>query len=198
MLRNWNLIIILLAILVAGCAAMGVPYTTDPKKKLSYAVMLYDEQQRPLPAERLIRESIDIFKSENNEKGLAQAYRVYGFFFRSAAIKSWHRYYKRNGFMEDGASFANRYDKSIEYFEKSEAIFKKHNIYDALTNVYLHKGFTYEFAKKNKEACEEYKKSIVSHQNDMKTNPGVSVTLPEGFNSYGEYIGKHMQRLGCT
>ncbi len=82
MLRNWNLIIILLAILVAGCAAMGVPYTTDPKKKLSYAVMLYDEQQRPLPAERLIRESIDIFKSENNEKGLAQAYRVYGFFFR--------------------------------------------------------------------------------------------------------------------
>jgi len=129
---------------------------------------------------------------------LAEAYRAYGFFFRSAAIKKWNKHYKSDGFLEEGATFENRYSKSIEYFEKAEQIYSEKNKYDALTNIYLNMGFTYEFAGENENACESYKKSMDSNQEHMKLNPNSSMTLPEGFNSYTEYVEGHLKRLKCN
>ena len=189
--------IVFIGIALAGCAAMGVPETSDPDKKVGHAYMLFDQQQRPLPAERLIREAITLYQEKNNALGLAEAYRAYGFFFRSSAIEKLHKHYELNGFMENEATYANRYDKSIEYFERSAAILEEHQKNDTLTNVHLNMGFTHELAKQPEKACAEYSKSIVSNQMHSKNNPNASLTLPQGFSSYEAYVNSIMERLKC-
>jgi len=47
----------LLSILV-GCAGVGVVASSDPLAKLNDAQELFQKQDRPLPAERLIREAL--------------------------------------------------------------------------------------------------------------------------------------------
>jgi len=187
----------LFVLILSGCAAIGVPHTNDPAKKIGYAYQLFDKQQRPLPAEKLIREAIDILKTQNNCYGLSEAYRAYGFFFRSAAVEKYHKHYKANGFMEPGATFDNRHEYSIKYFEKAGAIYLENNAYDKLTNIYLNMAFTYEFAKNNAKACEFYKKSLSSNKKYDELNPDSTMNLPEGFSSYGEYVRKHMERVKC-
>lgn len=194
--QHLTLITICIFILI-GCAAVGVPQTNDPAKKIGYAYQLFDKQQRPLPAEKLIREAIDIFKTQNNSYGLSEAYRAYGFFFRSAAVEKYQKHYKANGFMEPGATFENRYKYSIKYFEKAGAINLGNNEYDKLTNIYLNMAFTYEFAKNNLKACEYYKKSLSSNKKYEEENPDSTMNLPEGFSSYEEYVSKQMDRVNC-
>jgi len=195
-IKTSNLTLVI-SVVLSGCAAMGVPATSDPDKKIRYAYVLFDEQQRPLPAERLIREAIVLYLEKNNDLGLAEAYRAYGFFYRSAALEKWHKHYKANGFLEAGATYANRYEKSIAYFEKSAAILKKYNKNDSLTNIHLNMGFTYEFSNQLEKACDEYKKSIISNQRHMKENPGATLTLPKGFSSYEAYVNPFLERLKC-
>lgn len=183
---------------LSSCAAMLVPATSDPSKKIEYAYILFDEQQRPLPAEQLIKESVETYKQENNEMGLAEAYRAYGFFFRSSAVEKWRKHYESDGFLDKTATYSNRYDKSIEYFDQSARLFAKNNKYDKVTNVYLNMGFTYEFAGRNEKACERYKASLESNAKFAKDNPGASLTLPKGFSgTYEDYINGFLKRLEC-
>lgn len=177
---------------------MGVLESNDPKIKIRDAYELFDHEQRPLPAERLIQQAMAIYQSNHDDLGLADAYRAYGFFFRSAAVEKWHKAYEASAFIESGATFANRHDKSIEYFEKAAAIFEKHQKFDELTNVYLNLGFTYEFAKQPEKACAQYKKSVASNRLQMKEHPGVSTTLPQGFSSYEAYVNAILERLKCA
>lgn len=184
--------------ILSGCAAMLVPKTSNPDKKIAYSYMLFDEQGRPLPAEQLIKESIEAYKQENNEMGLAEAYRAYGFFFRSAAVEKWRKYYESNGFLDKSATYENRYDKSIQYFEDSARLFAKNNKFDKLTNVYLNMGFTYEFAGKAQKACEAYKASLETSRKFTKDNPNTSLTLLRGFTgTYEDYIDGFLKRLEC-
>jgi hypothetical protein len=57
-----------------------VPYTSDPERKLGWAKELYQNQNRPIPAERLIKEAIEIYQERGDQLGLAQAHRAYGVF----------------------------------------------------------------------------------------------------------------------
>jgi len=191
-----SFVVIILAI-VSGCAGIGVPVTDDPDKKLAIANQLYDQHKRPIPAEKLIREAIDIYTQENNEEGLAEAYRSYGFFFRSEAVRVKHNFYTSVGFVDKSATYEGRYDKSIEYFEKAEEIFEKQKRYDGLINIHLNKGFTYEIAGKNDDACASFRSSEISEQNYRKLNGGKSINLPPNYSSYSEYVSMHKKRLNC-
>jgi tetratricopeptide (TPR) repeat protein len=194
-----NLVIAVAAVaLLSSCSAMLVPATSDPGKKIENAYILFDEQQRPLPAEQLIKESVDTYKQENNEMGLAEAYRAYGFFFRSSAVEKWRKHYETDGFLDKTATYSNRYDKSIEYFDQSARLFAKNGKYDKVTNVYLKMGFTYEFAGRNEKACESYTASLDTNARFAKDNPGASLTLPKGFSgTYEDYINGFLKRLDC-
>jgi len=129
----------------AGCAAFGVPATSDSAGKLRDATALFDRQDRPLPAERLIREALEVYQRNGDQLGVAEAYRTYGFFFRARSVGGkWSKFYRDNGFLDRSATFDTRYMKSIEYFEMARAIFSAHQRFDALTNVDLNMGFTFE------------------------------------------------------
>src|SRR5439155_17074841 len=56
----------------AGCAAFGVPPTRDPATKLRTATWLFDRQDRPLPAERIIREALELYQKDGDQLGIAE------------------------------------------------------------------------------------------------------------------------------
>ena len=143
---NYRIFLYLLMTFTAGiCAAMGVPETNNPIEKLKWARELYDQQGRPLQAERLINEAIEICQVNSDNSCLSRAYRDYGFFFRS----KWEKYYKENGIYDKTATHGNRLLKSEEYFKKAISKFKETREYGAFAYTYLNLGYTCYFMGKH-------------------------------------------------
>lgn len=188
---------VLVMVVLSGCATMWTSSAGNPAKKIEEAYVHMDEL-RPLAAEPLIRESVEAYKRRGDEAGLAEAYRAYGFFFRSQAVEKWQQHYEAAGFQDKTATFKNRYDKSVENFEESARLMAKNSQYDKLTNVYANLGLTYEVAGRSDKACEAYRASLEANRRFTKDTPGVAVTLPQGFaGTYEEYINGFLERLGC-
>ncbi|MBI2307431.1 MAG: hypothetical protein HYU78_09020 [Rhodocyclales bacterium] len=176
---------------------MLVPETSDPAEKLAWATELIDKQNRPLPAEKLIAESIDIYNSRRDELGLAQAYRMYGLFYKSATVNQWQEYYKKNGFRDRTVTFENRLNKAIEYFDNSRDLLQKNGDVHTITNVYLQMAFTYELMDNKGAACAAYDSSLKSEQANSKSNPDLVTIVPREFKSFEHGISVFKSRLGC-
>lgn len=60
-------------VLLSGCGAALVPYTSDPNTKLknSYALL---STGRAIPAEKFAKEALETFENENNFEGMAEAH----------------------------------------------------------------------------------------------------------------------------
>ncbi len=197
MKNTWFLSAMLLSLYLGGCAAMLVPETNDPIEKINWAYELFNNQGRPLPAERLIREAIETCEKEDNDSCLGKAYVAYGFFFRSPSVEKHEKIYRENGFLEKAATFDNRLTKSKEKFERGIAYYLNTNEYDALTNAYLNLGFTYYFLNDKKGECQPYAKSLEYNKKNMEVNPNAKVSLPPGVSSFKEYVATHQNRAGC-
>ena len=191
-----HIIIIITLISLAGCAAALVPYTSDPKQKIADAYWLFDDKQRALPAQKLILEAIDIYEKDENKSGLAEAYVAFGVFLRSYAVDRYSENYKETGFSNGQFSFKDRYKMSIEYFDKSIAIYEQKEEYDNLTNTYLHMGFTYLTNENVQKGCEMFIKSLNMNKLFMSKNPDAKLSLG-GFKSYKDYIDNKMQLAKC-
>ena len=192
-----NRLLVLVALFLGGCAAALVPITNDPIKKLAYATELFDQQQRPLPAERLIREAIEICEAAKKMVCLGKAYVTYGFFFRSPAIERWAHYYRQSGFYDETATLDNRLVKSKEYFERGISYYLKANEFDALANAYLNLGFTYHFLDDQTNECKSYVQSLEYHAKRLAITPDVKVSLPSGVSSFEEYIATLQKKSHC-
>jgi tetratricopeptide (TPR) repeat protein len=187
-----------LAVVLAGCAGTGVVAPSDPAAQLRDAENLFGRQDRPLIAERLIRDAMETYREDDDRLGLANAYRIYGFFFRSSAIEGrWKKYYQANGFLDKSARFEARYEKSIEYLEKARAIFADYKRFDALTNVNLNIGFTYEVMGHWDAACRAFERSLENNRDSLGQDSPGRVALPRGFGSYEEFLAPHRERAGC-
>jgi tetratricopeptide (TPR) repeat protein len=191
-----HIIVILTLISLAGCAAALVPYTSDPKQKISDAYWLFDDKQRALPAQKLILEAIEIYEKDGNKSGLAEAYVAYAVFLRSYAVDKYSEHYKETGFNNGNISFKDRYKGSIEYFKKSRDIYEDKQEYDNLTNIYLHMGFTYLTNNNVPKGCEMFIKSLDMNKLFMSKKPDVKLNLG-GFKSYKDYIDNKMQLAKC-
>jgi tetratricopeptide (TPR) repeat protein len=176
---------------------MGVVATSDPATKLSDAYQLFTQQDRPLIAERLIREAIVIYEERNDELGLADAYRYYGMFFNSSSVAGHGGYYRHNGFLDKTASFDGRHDKSIEYFQKAGAIYRERKQFDALTNLSLNMGLTYIEMGKFKAACQAFDESAEHYRKNVEQNPAAKPFVPKPFASYHDYMSTIRKRYGC-
>ena len=188
-----------LSVFFAGCAGFGTFALSDPATKLRSAGDLFDRQDRPLIAERLIREAIASYRKKDDQLGLADSYKTYGFFFRSPAIEGkWSQHYRENGFLDKSATFEGRYEKSIEYLEKARTIFAQYRRFDALTNVNLNMGFTYEVMGYGAAACEAFDRSLENNRDNLHQNPKGKMALPKGFATYEDFLAPHRERAGCT
>ena len=192
-----HIIIILTLILLVGCAAALVPYTSDPKQKIADAYWLFDEQLRALPAEKLIHEAIAIYQENSNKVGLAEGYTAYAIFLRSDAVSIHRDRYETNGFIDESVTYQNRFSKSIEYLRKSESIYQLLGEYDDLTNTYLHMAFTSMAADDKVNACKYYDKSVEANITFMSRNPEAKISLA-GYKSYQDYIKPRKEEAGCS
>jgi len=181
-----------------GCAAMGVVETSNPEIKLQDARYLFSKYDRPFPAERLIREAIEIYKEKNDQIGLANAYNMYGWFFQSPSIGGWASVnYKKHGFLDKSADFNSRYEKSIEYFEKARIIQIEKSAFDGLTNTYLGMGHTYGIMNSMTAACGAYESSLESYYRNIQVNPDAQVNVQDGYENPVDFIVTVQKQAGC-
>ncbi|MDQ5987495.1 MAG: hypothetical protein CSYNP_03240 [Syntrophus sp. SKADARSKE-3] len=176
-----SMLILLMILSLNGCTAALVPYTSDPEKKLDYAIQLL-QVNRPLLAERLIKGVIEEYRKENNEKGLSFAYRVYAHFLVSPPINEdevWRMEYGKHGFL-DKTTYDKRYATSIEYMEKAEQILQKYHDYDELVTLYMSMGAVYEQINEKSKACEAYKKCLSSYKSRTKQGDSVARSFGSG------------------
>src|SRR4051794_34709357 len=131
--------LLLAALLLGGCSGFGIVATSDALAKLNDAEDLFMRQQRPLPAERLIREAMAIYQERDDQHGLGNANREYGDLLRSAAILKWETVYRRDGFQDKSITFDNRlqkasefYKTAISHYERAAAQKRESGQYDAL------------------------------------------------------------------
>jgi len=183
-----NFIVSMLCIVLTGCSAMFVPATSDPAKKLSYAYELVMDQGRPLPAERLIRDAITIYSAEQNEKGLMKAYWMYGVFFKSKAVGALQAAYEPSGFLDTTATFKNRYEKSIEYFNRAEMIATKLQDKNMIANMQFNKAYAYVAIGDYHQACKSFDSCLEINRQFHRENPDAKFSLSDGsFGSFEEY-----------
>ena len=193
-----NIIYIFVLIYVTACSAVGVPYTSDPYKKLQQATSLYQQYNRPLPAQRLIFEAMETFENNKDELGIAKSYRTYAFFLQSDAVGKFEPLYRKQGFYDKSVSFDNRYIKAIEYFRKTVTIYKKHSLFDELSNIYMSMANNYAIAQNNNEkACHYLGLTLETHSLFMKNNPGASVVGHPDYSSFSEYINTLKKEYKC-
>jgi tetratricopeptide (TPR) repeat protein len=184
--------------ILLGCAAAGVPSSSDPKTKLAWATVLLEEQDRPLPAERLIQEAIEIYKAKNDEIGLAEGYRKYGIFFRSASVKRYEDVYRRDGFLDKTVTFDQRFDKAIEYFGKSRDIYAKAQTSDDLvSNVDLNMALAYRAKGDSKHACKALDSSLAYNLKFKAANPDTNIKGAGNNQSFEDVIAEQKKYAKC-
>ncbi len=182
---------------MVGCVAAMVPSSNNPYAKLNEAQYLYEKSNRPLPAEKLIQQAIEILQNDNNQIGLAEAYRQYGFFFRSLSVMSYQDYYMKNGFLDKSASYQTRMEKSLEYFEMAKKIDTENKKFDSVANIYYNIGVDYALMKNMELACRSLDQSLESYNEFIRQNPKGKVEFPPSFSNYEEMIISYKKQSGC-
>ena len=183
---------------LTGCSAVGVVETRDPHTKLAQASELFDRSDRPVPAERLIREAIDIYAQRRDNIGLADAFSTYGFFFRSTSVEHWQHIYRSNGFLDKEVAFDTRLQGSVTYFDRAAKIYRAEQRFDRLANVEFNAGVTYALMHKDKEACAAYDASTLSRRRADEACSSCRPQLPAGFENWDAFIRDAKRRLGCA
>jgi hypothetical protein len=76
--------------ILCGCAAAMVPASNDPERKLGWATVLMDEQDRPLPAERLIREASKYIEHRTTKRAWLKAIENMESFSDPMQLRRWN------------------------------------------------------------------------------------------------------------
>lgn len=181
---------------LVGCSAAGVVASSNPRQKLADADALLD-QGRPLPAERLIVEAVQLCTTAGDQLCLADAYRGYGLFFMSSALASQKDRYVSQGFLDATATYQQRFVKANEYLEKSRAIYAQAARFEVVTNLNLNRGFAFEMAGDKSAACQAYGDSLAASQENTRLKPGAVIQVPAKYGTFERYIGVQRARVGC-
>jgi hypothetical protein len=190
-------ILMICIVLLAGCSAALVPYTSDPKKKIDYAYWLFVEKDRAIPAERLLHEAMLTYKENKDESGLAEANEAYGVFLRSYALAKYEVRFREKGFLEKNVTFDNRLEMSLEYLKKAKMYYESVGALDALSNVCIHIGITYLFAGNKSDGCGVLDASKKINSRFVEQNPEAEVIV-DGVDSFDVYVDGLKKKAGCV
>jgi len=164
--------------------------TNNPKRKLLNALELL-KNNRPIPAERLIIQSLEHYKKINDQIGQAHAHKIYGQFYMSDAYHASKEYYiKHNEYDGTYEKAANHLRKSIDLFEKNLAYFQASNSAWNLAG-------THQRQKERSKACEAFDLSLELHKKGKEHRPSESVSLPPGFSTMDEVVSTYKHNYGC-
>ena len=191
-------------LLLVGCAGFGIVATSDPLTKLNDAEHLFTVQYRPLPAERLIFEAIEIYQKQNDSQGLGHAHREYGDLLLSSSVIKWEKFYRKNGFQDKSVIFENRVAKSKEYFTKALEYYRtaekqlwEAEYFDKLTNLYFNMAWSYYRLDDRKNSCELYDKSLAAYTENIRRNPTAKPQVSSDYGSPADQITSEKKRASC-
>jgi hypothetical protein len=163
------------------------------------AVALFDDTGRPLPAEQLISDALQEYKRLGDEAGIANAYRVYGLFLRSRSLQqpNYAAHYREKGFIDVGATYDTRYDRSLYYLGMAAEMYRRLDEKDLLSNVYFHMGDVNVLAGNSTAACRYYDESLSAQAEFRAAHPITSVDLPPGSRSFEEALAASKRYAKC-
>ena len=183
----------LMLLALSGCAASGVPETDDPYRKLAQARQ-QEDSGRLAVAKRLIFEAMETFEEREDEMGLAEAYRSYGFFVR---VNGEDAIVRLGPAAAAPTNKDGRMDKSIEYFRKALAIVEARDELGLMTNLQYNIGVSQYYADKRAEACTSLDSSLAAYRKSLEVKPDLVVELPPGVKDYPELIDRTKAEFSC-
>lgn len=187
------ILIVLFMSPMTGCTAVGIPYTSNPDKKLRYAETLFNNEDRPLPAQDSIMEAIDKYEMNGDEAGLANAYRTYAFFLQSPTVGRW----SKMSFEDKTVTHENRYSKAVEYWEKAINLYDRNDMYNLSADCYFQLEKLYSIAFNDVDrACYYNQKSRESISRFRVDNPNTKLRA-SGYGSFEEMLNSAREQLGC-
>jgi tetratricopeptide (TPR) repeat protein len=194
----------LATVLLCACAGVGIVSTNDPLKKLNDAAVLFGQKDRPLPAERLIREAIAIYQHNNDAHGLGAGYREYADLLTSPAVAADEAVYRRDGFLDPSITFDNRLvkatefrHKALEYYAQSAPELRSAGRFDALTNVYYNMALLHADLGEKQQACSDLESTLEAYQENLQHLPAAKPNFSARFATLPQELDHERQRLGC-
>ena len=192
-----------LCVLLSSCAGIGVISSSNPMENLNTAHTMFASEDRPLIAERLIIQSIGVFKDKNDNLGLGDSYREYAELLSSPSVSGkWRTYYERNGFLDGSTSYNNRENGATHYYRKALGAYgaailtlEANHQYDKLTNAYYNAAIINVALGNIQEGCSNYNLALAAYSDNMEANPGVKPYAPDG--SFEKFIDAKKKDIGC-
>jgi tetratricopeptide (TPR) repeat protein len=193
------------AFLLSGCAGVGIVSTSDPAVKLNDAEVLFLRENRPLPAESLIREALVIYQERDDPHGLGNAHREYADLLKSPAVGNLEPFYrKRGGFLDRSITFDNRltkaseqYSLALENYRRAEQQELAASKYDALTNVYYNMAWSNLALGARDEACTDFDRSLQAYNENMRRNPTAHPHGARDSRPIADTLALAKQHAGC-
>jgi len=181
-----------------GCATLLQSKPEDPSGKLREAVELFSSKDEPVEAEELLHDVVEVYRKNQDDLGLAEAYRQFGLFYRSNAVNKFEEYYVKEGFLDKTVKFSTRYEKAIEYFNKARDIFAADRQYAVLSNLQLSIAKTYDLMNQHENACAAFELGLENHLAFKKSAAPETLELrADEIANYEQYIGAMKKQAGC-
>ena len=171
-------------IILQGCSAALVPYTSDPDKKLSYAYSLMN-QDRVHPAERLGMESLKEFSELNNEFGMAESHVFLASLYKQYANAS------NPKFHENFPDYDPKNGKAILHANKAIGLFSKLNQLTQVSKAQFVLANFYLGQDSKNRGCKLYDASIMNYKKGIALDPntGFAINNPN-FKNFPEMVAR--------
>lgn len=186
-MRKLKTLFVLIVLLLLGCSAAMVPYTSDPSKKLDQAYALMDAG-RPLPAENLIDEALAIYQKEGNEIGMAEAYHAYGNLYKTNVYYTFPRVSERR---------VKTKEEAVGYFQKALDLYVKNNDYIGVAKCQFGMGQVYWVVGKKTEACTTLDESLASYNKAKERDPSARMPFRTQETEFSKVIQYTKEGVGC-
>jgi len=174
-------ILLCLVFFLSGCSAMGVVETNDPNEKLIQASHL-QSNGRPIPAERIALEALQIFQGQQDAMGSGEANLFLGQFYK--AKSGWGNVNKDE--------FLN---KSIKYINSSIDNFLSIQENIQASKAVFELAQSYRGKEKIIEMCSNFQRSLELYNSGIGT--AKSFQYNKQFGSVRGLIEAHIEQL-CT
>ena len=186
-----KIMIVILPISLVGRLAFGIPYTSDPSKKLSQSYYLMS-QNRFIPAERIIGEALETYKERNDEAGMAEAYHTFGNLYKNGRLST------RNllAFQNSG-TYEKRFELSKDYFEKSARLYKNQQDFMGLTKSYFGMSNAYWGLKNKEKSCEYLDESLEAYNQGKAKDFNAHIPILTGWKDAREMITAFKKKSKC-
>jgi hypothetical protein len=175
-----------LAFLLTACTGMNVMETSDPNIKLQQSKQMI-QQGRPLMADRLIFQAIELYKKNNDSLGVAEGYFSYAALYREESIKSYKTIYDPT-FQKS----INSYQEAIVWFKKAKS---EIGVAKTLASIGMIHGTRGNFEK----TC-SYLIESQNIYNTGKSNGAITKDpeiFAEGFSDFGTVIKQLLKQANC-